>query len=69
MKKYRNIYFLKTMFQQGNGDYDVQYYGTMYSFAKQIKDFNKQFDKNQDLIISCTDCAKNKYGKFIKVKR
>ena len=69
MKKYRNIYFLKNMFQQGNGDHDVKYNGTMYSFSKQIKDFNKQFDKNQDLIISCTYCAKNKYGKFIKVKR
>lgn len=69
MKKYINIYFLKNIFQQGNEYHDVQYYGTMYSFAKQIKDFNKQFDKNQDLIISCTDCAKNKYGKFIKVKR
>lgn len=41
----------------------------MYSFSKQIKDFDKKFDKNQDLIINCTECMKNKIGKFIKVKK
>lgn len=69
MKKYRNIYFLKGMWTKGNGSRDIKYYGTMYSFSKQIKDFDKKFDKNQDLIINCTECMKNKIGKFIKVKR
>lgn len=41
----------------------------MYSFAKQIKNFDKEFDKNQDLIVNCTECMKNKIGKFVKVKR
>lgn len=69
MKIYRNIYFLKNMFTKGSGSKDISYYGTLYSNAKSIKDFNKLYDKTQDLIISCTDCAKNKYGKFIKVKK
>lgn len=69
MKKYRNIYFLKSMWTQGQGSRDIEYYGTMYSFSKQIKDFDKKFDKNQDLIINCTECMKNKIGKFIKVKK
>ena len=69
MKKYRNIYFLKGMWTQGHGSQNIEYYGTMYSFAKQIKNFDKQFDKSQDMIISCSDCSKNKIGKFIKVKR
>lgn len=69
MKLYRNIYFLKSIFQKGYGNNDIQYYGNMYSNTKSIKDFNKLFDKNQDLLINCTECAKNKYGKFIKVKK
>jgi hypothetical protein len=39
----------------------------MYSNAKEIKDFNNLYDKNQDLIISCTTCAMKKYGTFKKV--
>lgn len=69
MKIFRNIYFLKNMFSQGKGDNDILYYGTMYSNAKQIKDFDKLFDRNQDLLISCSDCAFKKYGQFKRVKR
>lgn len=69
MKIFRNIYFLKNIFPQGKGDNDILYYGTMYSNAKQIKDFDKLFDKQQDLLISCNDCAIKKYGIFKKVKK
>lgn len=69
MKIFRNIYFLKNIFEQGKGDKDILYYGTLYGNAKQIKDFDKLFDRNQDLLISCSGCAQKKYGKFKKVKR
>lgn len=69
MKIYRNVYFLKNIFKEGDGNKDIQYYGNIYSNAKQIKDFNKLFDRNQDIIINCSDCFKHKYGKLIKVKR
>ena len=69
MKVFRNIYFLKNILTQGLGDTDVLYYGTMYSNAKDIKDFNKLYDKNQDLIVSCNKCASKKYRYFIQVKK
>ena len=43
MKVYRNIYFLKNMISQGKGDQTVYYYGTMYSDAKNIKNFDKLY--------------------------
>lgn len=69
MKIYRNIYFLKNIITQGKGDVNIQYYGNIYSNAKQIKDFEKIYDKKQDLIISCNDCALKKYGIFKKIKK
>ena len=41
----------------------------MYSNARNIKDFNKIYDKNQDLVISCTKCFINKLGTIKKVKK
>lgn len=69
MKIYRNIYFLKNIFKQGKGLTDIYYYGNIYSNAKRIKDFDKTFDKSQDLLIQCTDCMKKKYKNFIKTKK
>lgn len=69
MKIFRNIYFLKNIIQQGKGDIIIEYYGNIYSNAKQIKDFDRLYDKNQDLIISCNDCALKKYKTFKKVKK
>lgn len=53
----------------GKGKVDVQYYGNMYSFCKQLKDFNKMFDRTLDLIVDCNECAKRKYRNFVKVKQ
>ena len=69
MKIFRNIYFLENIISQGYGDNPVYYYGTMYSNAKSIKDFEKIFDVHQDLIISCNKCALKKYGIFKKVDK
>ncbi len=69
MKIFRNIYFAKNILLNGNGDIEVLYYGNVYSNAKQIKDFDKLYDRNQDLIISCNDCASKKYKSFKKVKK
>lgn len=66
MKIYRNIYFLGNIIRQGKGNVDIHYTGNMYSYAKKIKTFNKDFDKSQDLLIACTDCMKYKYKNFIK---
>ena len=65
----KNIYFEKNILLNGNGDIEVLYYGNVYSNAKQIKDFDKLYDRNQDLIISCNDCASKKYKSFKKVKK
>lgn len=48
---------------------DIQYYGQMYSNARDIKDFEKMYDKNQDLVVSCTKCFMNKLGEVKKVKK
>ena len=69
MKIYRNIYFLKNIITQGKGDVNIQYYGNIYSNAKQIKDFEKLYDKKQDLIISCNEKKIKKYGIFKKIKK
>lgn len=69
MKIYRNIYFLRNIFKQGKGNIDIKYYGNIYSNAKQIKTFNKDFDNTKDLLISCTDCMKHKYRTLLKVKQ
>lgn len=68
-KIYRNIYFLNNIFKSGKGNIDIQYYGNIYSNAKLIKTFNRDFDRNQDLLISCNECMKTKYRNFIKVKK
>lgn len=69
MKVYRNIYFLKQIVTSGNGNQNINYYGQLYSNARQIKDIDKLYDKNQDLVISCTKCFMNKLGKIIKVPK
>lgn len=68
-KIYRNIYFLHNIFKSGSGKIDIQYYGNIYSNANKIKTFNHDFDRNQDLLISCNDCMKTKYRNFIKIKK
>lgn len=68
-KVYRNIYFSTKIIKNGNGNIDVQYYGRMFSNASCIKDFNRQYKPELDLLISCTDCASKKYRNFIKVTK
>ena len=71
MKVFRNVYFKKDILQPGigRGLVDVQYYGNLYGNCRQLKDFNKQFDRTLDLIIDCNECAKRKYRNFVKVPR
>lgn len=69
MKIYRNIYFLKNIIQKGKGNKDIFYYGQIYSNSRNIKDFDKIFDKNQDLVVSCTKCFMNKLGQIKRVKK
>ena len=68
-KIYRNVYFLKNIIEKGKGNMNILYYGQLYSNARNIKDFNKIYDKNQDLVVSCTSCFLNKLGVVKKVKK
>ena len=69
MKVYRNVYFYgQKMFKQGNGYIDIEYTGQIFNNAKNIKDFDKEFDKDQDLLITCNDCASKKYRNITKKK-
>lgn len=52
--------------KSGNGNIDVYYYGRMFANAKQMKDFEKQYNSELDLCIVCDSCAAKKYRNFIK---
>ena len=68
MAVYRDIYFSKNIITHGNGNVDIQYTGTMYSYASSMKNFITKFDRTKDLYIPCNDCAKQKYRTIKKVK-
>ena len=67
-KVYRNIYFYGSrVILNGNGPLDIQYSGQIFNDARFMKDFNKVFDPEQDLLISCKDCASKKYRSIKKI--
>ena len=68
-KKYRNIFFKKSIIQNGRGTVDVLYYGQMYANADSMKNFRQMYDKSLDLLVPCSMCAMKKYRKFIKVSK
>lgn len=69
MKVYRNIYFYGSkMFSSGNGTIDIEYTGNIFNNAKNIKNFDQEFDQDQDLLIVCEMCASKKYRNIIKAK-
>ena len=69
MKVYRNIYFYgQRILTNGKGSIDIQYTGDIFNNAKNIKNFEQEFDKDQDLLIVCHDCASKKYRNIIKKK-
>ena len=65
---YRNIFFYNNGFTAGKGEVILQYTGRIYTNAKSLKNFKTLYDASQDLLISCIDCAKNKYKSFKKIK-
>lgn len=66
-KVYRNIYFYgQKIIKQGKGSIDIQYTGQIFNNAKNIKNFNQEFDSEQDLLIVCHDCASKKYRNIKK---
>ena len=67
--KYRHIFFLENQILKGTGNLIVEYTGRLYINAKSIKNINELYDPTQDLMISCTSCAKNKYKSFNKVSK
>ena len=67
MKK-RHIFFLSNGFKSGNGTLNIEYTGRIYYNAVHLKDFKSMYNPAQDLLIDCTQCAKKKYGKFIKIQ-
>lgn len=67
-KIYRNVYFYgNNKFSDGYGHIHVYYSGQVFTNAKNIKNFDKIFDTNQDLLIVCETCAKSRYGKIYKI--
>lgn len=64
---YRNIFFKKKIIHSGNGTLDVFYTGHIYGNCDTLKDFRSMYDKSKDLYVPCTDCAANKYRKFIRI--
>ena len=69
MKVFRNIYFYsQTMFKKGSGSIDIQYTGQIFNNAKNIKNFDTEYDKDQDLLIICDSCAAKKYRNITKQK-
>lgn len=69
MKVYRNIYFYgNRILKEGKGVIDIQYTGSIFNNAKNIKSFDNEFDEDQDLLITCNDCASKKYRYIIKKK-
>ena len=69
MKVYRNIYFYgQRILTSGKGSIDIQYTGDIFNNAKNIKNFEQEFDKDQDLLIVCHDCASKKYRNITKKK-
>lgn len=64
---YRNVYFKHKGITKGKGNVDVLYSGCIFTNAKDIKDFDKRYDRGKDLFIDCTDCASHTYRNFIKV--
>lgn len=69
MKTYRNIYFYGSkIITSGKGSIDIQYTDSIFNNAKNIKNFNEEFDKEQDLLITCNSCASKKYRNITKVK-
>ncbi len=67
MKVYRNIYFQNSSIIAGNGQETLYYSGKIFNNAIAIKNFSAIFDATQDLLISCTSCAKKRYGRLVKV--
>lgn len=69
MKVYRNIYFYgQKMITSGKGVIDIQYTGSIFNNAKNIKNFEQEFDDDQDLLIVCDSCASKKYRSITKKK-
>ena len=69
MKVYRNIYFYGyKIIKQGTGYIDIQYTGQIFNNAKNIKNFEQEFDSEQDLLITCDSCAAKKYKSITKKK-
>lgn len=66
--RYRNVFFKDSMFTRGKGATDVEYYGTLYQNAMQMKNFMQLYDNKLDLFIACNKCASNKYHTFKKIK-
>lgn len=66
---YRNVFFKKSIIQNGQGTVDVMYYGQLYANANSITNFRKMYDKNLDLFVPCSTCALKKYRNFIKVSK
>ena len=66
--RYRNVFFKDGMLTNGKGFTDVEYYGTLYQHASQIKNIQEVYDRHLDLFIACNKCASNKYHTFRKIK-
>ena len=67
-KVYRNIYFYGSrVILSGNGTMDIQYSGQIFNDARFMKDFNKIYDPEQDLLITCNECASKKYRNIKKI--
>lgn len=65
---FRHIFFTGNSFMTGYGETVVYYTGRLYSNAARIVNFAELYDASKDLVISCSDCARKKYKKFVKLK-
>ena len=52
----------------GNGETVVYYTGRLYSNAVRIVNFRELYDPSKDLLINCSDCARKKYKRIVKLK-
>lgn len=65
---FRHIFFTDNSFMTGNGETVVYYTGRLYSNAARIVNFKELYDPSKDLVITCSDCARKKYKRIVKLK-